>query len=63
MFNSDLAFKFVDTSKNPDISNILHTLEWIFGTPLDQSIDIWSFGCLVYKLLMEIQLFPIPYMS
>lgn len=34
-----------------------------FATPLDQSVDIWSFCCLVYELLTGIASFPISCMS
>ena len=59
LFNSDLAFTFGDTSKNPETPQCLRAPERIFGNPLDQSIDIWSFGCLMFELLTAMSLFPI----
>lgn len=59
MFNSDQAFKFDVVLENPVTPDPLCVLEIIFVAFLDQSIDIWSFGCLVYKLFIGYPLFPI----
>lgn len=59
IINSDLAFKTEDISKNPDTPNSLRAPERLFDSPLDQSIDIWSFGCLVFEILAGCALFPI----
>lgn len=59
MFNSDLASRFEDKSKHPDTPSGLRAPERIFNCALDQTIDIWSFGCLVYELLTGRELFPL----
>lgn len=57
MVNPDLAFKSEDISKNPESPNSLHAPQRPFDSPLDQTIDIWSFACLVYELLTGCALF------
>ena len=59
MINSGLAFKSADISKNPDTPRCLRAPERLFDSPLDQTIDIWSFGSLVYELLTGLALFPV----
>ena len=59
MINSGLAFLSADISKNPDTPRCLRAPERLFDSPLDQTIDIWSFGCLVYELLTGCALFPV----
>lgn len=54
-----LAFKSADISKNPATPNCLRAPERLFDCPLDQTIDIWSFGCLVFELLIGRALFPV----
>ena len=44
-------------SKNPPTHKCLRAPERLFETSLDQSIDIWSFGCILYKLLTGRALF------
>lgn len=59
-FNFGLAFKFQDTSKNPETPESLRAPERIFfDNPLDHSIDTWGFRCLLFELLAGIPLFPI----
>lgn len=48
-----------DTSKNPATHKCLRAPERLFESSLDQSIDIWSFGCIVYELLTGLALFPV----
>lgn len=45
------------TSKNPPTHKCLRAPERLFETSLDQSIDIWSFGCILYELLTGLPLF------
>lgn len=59
MTDSGLAFLSADKSKNPDTPRSLRAPERLFDSPLDQTIDIWSFGCLVYELLTGYALFPV----
>lgn len=57
MIDRRLAFLSGDISKNPDTPRSLRAPERLFDSPLDQSVDIWSFGCLVYELLTGYALF------
>lgn len=59
MIDSGLAFLSADiSSNNPDTPRCLRAPERLFDLPLDQTIDIWIFGCLVYELLTGYALFP-----
>ena len=46
-------------SKAPITPLALRAPELIAQAPFDHSIDIWSFGCLVYELLTGTPLFPV----
>ena len=41
------------------ISSGLHAPELILKRPFNNSIDIWSFGCLIYEFLTGPQLFTV----
>ncbi|KAL8933703.1 MAG: hypothetical protein Q9211_005636 [Gyalolechia sp. 1 TL-2023] len=49
-----------NVSKDPTTPVALRSPELIFKAPFDQSIDIWSFGCLAYGLVTGRPLFPVP---
>lgn len=57
MIDPRLVFLSGNISKNPDTPKSLRAPKRLFGSPLDQTIDIRSFGCLLYELLTGYSLF------
>ncbi|KAL8912724.1 MAG: hypothetical protein Q9172_007454 [Xanthocarpia lactea] len=58
-----IAFISDNVSKDPITPVGLRSPELILKAPFDQSIDIWSFGCLVYELLAGTPLFAVMHMG
>lgn len=59
VLTQSLAFKSDSLSKDPVTPVGLRAPELILKAPFEHTIDVWSFGCLVYELLTGTPLFPV----
>ncbi|KAK7972538.1 kinase-like protein [Apiospora saccharicola] len=57
------AFLFSDPPKKPIVPTGLRSPELILAGEVNNTIDIWSFGCLVFELIVGYQLFCVPWMG
>ncbi|KAJ5796094.1 uncharacterized protein N7518_004634 [Penicillium psychrosexuale] len=55
------AYFFTDPPKKPVTPRGLRAPELIFTNAFDNTVDVWSFGCIVFELLTGLPLFCLPY--
>ncbi|KAI9795105.1 MAG: hypothetical protein M1816_000127 [Peltula sp. TS41687] len=61
MSNLAEVFDFTAPQEKPDVVCTVRAPEIILGGPCNEKIDIWSFGCLLYELLVGTPVFQFLY--